>query len=121
MEALQLIYENLPEAMRQIYSESINLTKDFKGLKIKWGPIIGFCKSDEESGSGHSDKLVPGYRCHVESKNLKHVLSSDRWGAPILDHPLVQLYLEKKWKKIQWFFWITFFLEVSSISPSFSP
>ena len=118
-EALRLIYETLPEAMTQLYDESIQLTPDCKGLEIKWGTIVGFNQTTSESreSSGNNSgqaggKLVPDPGMWVESKNLKYVLNSDKWGARILTHPLIKLYLEQKWKKIQWFFWVAFTLEV---------
>ena len=119
VEALRLIYETLPEAMTQLYDESIQLTPDCKGLEIKWGTIVGFNQTTSESreSSGNNSgqaggKLVPDPGMWVESKNLKYVLNSDKWGARILTHPLIKLYLEQKWKKIQWFFWVAFTLEV---------
>ena len=106
--------------MTQVYDKSIQLTPDCKGLEIKWVTIVGVNPTTSEpretSGSGGSQaggKLVPDPGLWIESKNLKYVLNSDKWGARILTHPLIKLYLEQKWRKIQWFFWVAFLLEVS--------
>ena len=127
VEALRLIYEHFPEALTQLYDDSIQLTPDCKGLEIKWGAIIGYNQSTlgtrESSGSNSGQaggKPVPDPGLWIESRNLKYVLNSDKWGARILTHPLIELYLERKWEKIQWFFWAAFTLEVWWLNCSYS-
>ena len=117
VEALPLIYEHVPDAMCQIYNDSIELTSDHKKFRIKWGPVIGIRSADVTSKANGGDdyRRVTDYSQWNESVNLKYVLRSDRWGAPILLHPLVKLYLERKWNKIHWFFWVPFIFEVKWI------
>ena len=121
MEALRLIYETLPDAINEVYNESVQLSEDYKKLSINWGPVIGFRQKRKKSASSEEYKQVPGGEPSVyceswwtESEYLKYILISDVWGAPILLHPLLRFYLELKWKKIHWFFWVPFVLEVNS-------
>ena len=117
MEALRLIYEKVPEAMTHFFDRAVLFPKrkdangkwinpNFKEVSIKWGAIFGYEKMCSE------EKVNPYENLKAESTNLRYALRSEKWGAQVLCHPLVRLYLELKWKKIQWFFWITFLLEV---------
>ncbi|CAG7823029.1 unnamed protein product, partial [Allacma fusca] len=58
-------------------------------------------------------KVVPSNLTLYEKETqcIKHILNADKWGAALLLHPLVKYYLHLKWKKVQWFFWISFALQ----------
>ena len=113
-EALALIYLHLPEAMWDVYDSAVQLKDDHQTFSINWGPVIGCrqgvgsSKRQPHSSDGYS-KVPPLW---VESESLKYVLVSESWGCPLLRHPLVKLFLELKWRKIQWLFWVSFFLQV---------
>ena len=110
--------------MTRLYNRAIEFHRDpdghsdYQTLSIQWGAVMFFFEDNPPLRSKDSmtvaEKLLP---CHAnppecESRTLRYVLNADRWGAKILCHPLIKLYLEEKWKRIQWFFWLTFILEV---------
>lgn len=113
-EALALIYLHLPEAMWDVYDSAVKLQDDHQSFNIDWAPVIGYrhgVRSPKKQNHGPDGytKVPPLW---VESESLKYVLVSESWGCPLLRHPLVKLFLELKWRKIQWLFWISFLLQV---------
>lgn len=135
VEAIQIIYEKLPDAMTQLYNRAVGFQsdpkskiRDYQTLKIKWGTVMFFFDEHQDDpplmskeGTTVVEKLLPRHgspKC--ESRTLRYVLNNDRWGAKILCHPLIKLYLEEKWKRIQWFFWLTFILEARERSFTFA-
>ena len=112
--------------MTQLYDRAVGFHCDSEGnildyqtLTIKWGAVMFFFDKENPPSVSNdrttvADKLLPPAVAspQFESRTLRYVLNNDRWGAKILCHPLIKLFLEEKWKRIQWFFWLTFVLEV---------
>ena len=111
--------------MNEVYDNSVQMTEDYKRLSIDWGPIIGFRHKAKPNKTGRNDHYnqVPADNVSTqdeewwnESEYLKYVLNSNKWGPPVLLHPLIKLYLEIKWRKVQWFFWLSLAFQVRSNS-----
>lgn len=105
------IYRTLPEAMIPLMNSkglTYNPAKFHErneSIDASFGCLTGYADLEEDD---------PGYPVKHETKYLHSILHAPKEiQQSLLLHPLIQIFIDIKWKKIQQLTWITIIFQVS--------
>ncbi|CAL8080100.1 unnamed protein product [Orchesella dallaii] len=116
-EPVSLLAKRLPDTMTYLLNECVFVdqydpSNDKCVLKVDFSPIVGYPEFRATDGKASSLASSSHDGLHMSWQKEMRLLTSllqspiTAWGSKILTHPVVQIFIEQKWKRVRKYFWL---------------